>query len=77
MPMQCKLAEAINEQSYQKPVYPLHMLNRVRVRAGLPELTTTDLPDQGYPLGMHTQERRVELPLKITAGSYLVRTGKH
>lgn len=69
------LAEAINEQSYQTGT-PFTMLNRVRVRAGLPELTPTDLPDQASFRNAIAQERRVELAFENHRWFDLVRTGK-
>ena len=69
------LAEAINEQSYQTGT-PFDMLNRVRLRAGLPELTPTDLPDQESFRNAIAQERRVELAFENHRWFDLVRTGK-
>lgn len=69
------LAEAMNEQSYQTGT-PFDMLNSVRVRAGLPELTPTDLPDQESFRNAIAQERRVELAFENHRWFDLVRTGK-
>lgn len=69
------LAEAINEQGYQTGT-PFDMLNRVRNRAGLPELTTSDMPDQESFRDAIAQERRVELAFENHRWFDLVRTGK-
>ena len=69
------LAEVINEQGYQTGT-PFDMLNRIRSRAGLPELTPTDLPDQDAFRNAIAQERRVELAFENHRWFDLVRTGK-
>ena len=69
------LAETMNEQSYQTGM-PFDMLNRVRSRAGLSELTPTDLPDQETFRNAIAQERRAELAFENHRWFDLVRTGK-
>ena len=69
------LAEAINEQSYQTGT-AFEMLNMVRNRAGLTELTATDLPDQESFRSAIAQERRVELAFENHRWFDLVRTDK-
>ncbi len=69
------LAEVINEQGYQTGT-PFDMLNMVRSRAGLPELTPSQLPDQESFREAVAQERRVELAFENHRWFDLVRTGK-
>ncbi|MBT9188265.1 RagB/SusD family nutrient uptake outer membrane protein [Zobellia russellii] len=69
------LAEAINEQSYQTGT-PFNLLNMVRTRAGLGELTSTDLPDQESFRNAIAQERRVELAFENHRWFDLLRTDK-
>ncbi|CAM3324517.1 RagB/SusD family nutrient uptake outer membrane protein [Zobellia roscoffensis] len=67
------LAEAINEQSYQTGA-PFNLLNMVRTRAGLTELTSTDVPDQESFRNAIAQERRVELAFENHRWFDLLRT---
>jgi hypothetical protein len=65
------LAEALNEQS--KPTEALPVLNRVRARAGLPALTSTDVAGLREKI---YHERRVELAFENHRWTDLLRTGK-
>lgn len=67
------LAEVINEQGYEAGT-PFNMLNSVRERAGLSELTPTDLPDQESFRKAIAQERRVELAFENHRWFDLLRT---
>lgn len=69
------LAEAINEEGYQAGK-PFDLLNMVRMRAGLPERTPSDLPNQEAFRDAIAQERRVELAFENHRWFDLVRTGK-
>lgn len=69
------LAEAINEQGYDVGT-PFNMLNLVRSRAGLSELTPTDLPDQEAFRNAIAHERRVELAFENHRWFDLLRTDK-
>ncbi|XOV93374.1 MAG: RagB/SusD family nutrient uptake outer membrane protein [Bacteroidota bacterium] len=69
------LAEAINEQAYDTGV-PFTNLNAIRSRANLPDLTTTDLPDQNSFRDAIAHERRVELAFENHRWFDLLRTGK-
>jgi len=69
------LAEAINEQAYNTGV-PFTYLNKIRSRANLPDLTTTDLPNQTAFRDAVAHERRVELAFENHRWFDLVRTGK-
>lgn len=69
------LAEAINEQSYNTGV-PFTNLNEIRSRANLPDLSPTDLPDQGAFRNAIAHERRVELAFENHRWFDLLRTGK-
>ena len=69
------LAEVINEQGYQVG-RPFELLNMIRMRAGLPELTPSDLPNQEAFRDALAQERRVELAFENHRWFDLVRTGK-
>lgn len=68
-------AEVINEQGYQTGT-PFDLLNRIRIRADLPALTSTDLPDQASFRDAIAQERRVELAFENHRWFDLLRTGK-
>lgn len=65
------LAEALNEQG--KPGEALAPLNRVRARAGLPDITETD---QGKLRDIIFHERRVELAFENHRWTDLLRTGR-
>ncbi len=69
------LAEVINEQNYQTGT-PFNLLNEVRTRAGLLELTPTDLPDQESFRNAIAKERRVELAFENHRWFDLIRTEK-
>ncbi|WP_162340711.1 RagB/SusD family nutrient uptake outer membrane protein [Cyclobacterium salsum] len=69
------LAEAINEQAYN-PGLPFTYLNEIRSRANLPDLTTTDLPNQDAFRTAIAHERRVELAFENHRWFDLLRTGK-
>jgi hypothetical protein len=68
-------AEVINEIGYQTGT-PFTLLNRVRTRAGLPDLTSTDLPTQAAFRDAIARERRVELAFENHRWFDLLRTGK-
>ena len=68
------LAEAINEQGYNTGL-PFTNLNDIRSRAGLPALTTTDLPNQDAFRDAIAHERRVELAFENHRWFDLLRTG--
>ncbi len=65
------LAEAVNEQG--RPAEALPYLNRVRQRAGLPDVTVTD---QAQLRDIILHERRVELAFENKRWHDLVRSGK-
>lgn len=69
-------AEALNEVSYEPNGEAFKMLNLVRSRAGLPEKTATDLPNQEAFREAVAQERRVELAFEGHRWFDLVRTNK-
>lgn len=54
-------AEALNEQAYMPDGEAFALLNEVRTNAGLPTLTSTDLPDQEAFREALRKERRIEL----------------
>ncbi len=68
------LAEALNEQSYGSAA-AFNALNRVRNRAGLPSLESTDLPTQAAFRTALLQERRVELAFENHRWFDLLRFG--
>jgi len=72
------MAEATNEAGYDASGTGLAWtcLNRVHQRAGLPLLTTTDLPDQNSFRLAVRQERRWELALEGHRWFDLLRTGQ-
>lgn len=55
------LAEALNEDGYVADGEAFDHLNEVRVNAGLPALTATDLTDQNAFRNAVRKERRIEL----------------
>ena len=69
------LAEVINEQGYQAG-RPFDLLNMIRTRAGLPEFTPSDLPNQEAFRDAIAKERRVELAFENHRWFDLVRTDK-
>lgn len=69
------LAEVINEQGYQ-PGRPFELLNMVRTRAGLPELSPAEVSNQESFRNALAQERRVELAFENHRWFDLARTGK-
>ncbi len=54
-------AEALNEQSYARDGEAFDLLNEIRTNAGLPILTSVELPDQASFRNAVMQERRIEL----------------
>lgn len=54
------LAESINEQGYDTEE-PFQLLNQVRTRAGIPSVSTADLPNQESFRRALIKERRIEL----------------
>jgi hypothetical protein len=69
-------AECLNEQSYNATGDAMKYLNMIRKRAGLPDKTAADIPDQAtFRLAME-QERRVEFAFEGQRWFDLVRTGR-
>lgn len=70
------LAESLNEVGYQGSGEALNLLNQVRQRAGLKDLTTTDVSDQtSFRLAIYHEER-VELAFEGHRWFNLIRTGR-
>jgi starch-binding outer membrane protein, SusD/RagB family len=71
-------AEVLNEQSYSASTgagNAFYYLNQVIQRAGLPPLSSTDLPDQASFRNEVYLQRRLELPFECDRWFDLVRTG--
>ncbi len=71
------LAEALNEQGYVADGEAFTYLNQIRTRAGLPVLTSADLPNQQSFRDAVGQERRLELAFENHRWFDLVRTKKY
>ncbi|CAM4240591.1 RagB/SusD family nutrient uptake outer membrane protein [Zobellia roscoffensis] len=71
------LAEIVNEQGYVADGEAFDLLNRTRVRAGLPALTATDAPDQASFRLAIEQERRAEFAGEGLRWFDLVRTNRY
>lgn len=71
------LAEALNEDAYEADGDAFTHLNSIRTRAGLAELTSTDLPDQQAFREAIARERRLELAFENHRWFDLVRTNQH
>ncbi len=69
------LAEAINEQGF-KAGEPFDLLNKVRNRADLDDLTTAEVSNQDAMRYVLLQERRVELAFENHRWFDLIRSGK-
>lgn len=69
------LAEAINEQGFEAGE-PFDLLNQVRNRAGLADLTSADAADQDALRYVLLHERQVELAFENHRWFDLIRTGK-
>jgi hypothetical protein len=69
------LAEALNEKGYNVGE-PFSLINEVRKRAGLEDLTAVDVPNQSSFRDTVAHERRVELAFENHRWYDLVRTGK-
>ncbi|MDO6517759.1 RagB/SusD family nutrient uptake outer membrane protein [Zobellia uliginosa] len=70
------LSEALNEQGYVADGEAFDLLNRVRQRAGLADLTSAELTDQDSFREAVAQERRVELAFENHRWFDLLRTDK-
>lgn len=68
------LAEALNEQSYEPNGQAFVYLNKVRKRAGLSELTQTELSSQMNFRNAVLDERNLEFPLEAQRWFDLIRT---
>lgn len=71
------LSEALNEQAYAADGEAFTLLNRTRVRAGLPALTSADAGDQEAFRFALEKERRSELAGEGHRWFDLVRTGRY
>lgn len=69
-------AEALNEQSYIADGQAFDLLNQIRNRAGLPSLTSVELPDQSSFRDAVLTERRHEFVSENQRWFDLVRTGR-
>ncbi len=69
-------AEALNEIGYEAGGEAFDLLNQVRLRAGIPGYTATDLPDQASFRDAVLLERRFEFPRENKRWFDLVRTGR-
>ncbi|MEH6307564.1 RagB/SusD family nutrient uptake outer membrane protein [Olivibacter sp. CPCC 100613] len=69
-------AEALNELGYAPDGEAFTLLNRIRERAGLAALSSTELPDQESFRKTLAHERRVELAFENHRWFDLVRTGR-
>ncbi|MEO1009695.1 MAG: RagB/SusD family nutrient uptake outer membrane protein [Bacteroidota bacterium] len=70
------LAEALNEQAYTPDGEAFNLLNQIRNRAGLPSLTSANLPDQASFRDAVLEERRHEFVSENQRWFDLVRTGR-
>ncbi|MDB2607128.1 RagB/SusD family nutrient uptake outer membrane protein [Zobellia sp.] len=70
------IAEALNEEGYSPTGEAFTLLNRIRARAGLNPLTSTEVPDQNSFRLAIEQERRVELASEGHRWFDLVRTNR-
>ena len=70
------LAEALNEQGYIADGESFNLINSIRLRAGIPALTSLTTPNQEAFLNAIVNERRWEFALENHRWFDLVRTGK-
>ena len=70
------LAEALNEQSYAADGEAFDLINQIRNRAGLANVTSADLPDQGGFRDAVLEERRHEFVSENHRWFDLIRTGR-
>jgi len=70
------LAEALNEQAYKADGEAFMLLNQVRSRAGVSDITSTEAPDQNSFRLIIETERKHELAFENHRWFDLVRTGR-